>query len=474
VNLSLPLLLAGAALAAEPSLELTIYNDNLALVKDRRVLDLSKGRQSLPWEGVAQTLIPSSASFSSPSAKALEQNYRYDLVSRGVLLQKYLGKEVTLVQDSYAANTGSIETKGRVLSVEGDRITSMESGGKIILDPPGRVVLPSLPEGLLVKPSLVMDLWATGSGKSEAQLRYLCSGLSWSADYIAVLDSTDKLLDLDGLVTLNNRSGTAFREAKLKLVAGAVNRIPESQPRQRYMEAPMPMMMAKSSMDGELAEEAAEPAGFQEQGLFEYHLYELGRPATVLDNEQKQVSLLSARGASVRKRFVFDESNDTRYWWWNKDEHTKDKRKLAVIVDVPNVEKNRLGMPLPKGKVRVYKADASGSLQFVGEDKIDHTSKEDTLHLALGQTFDLFGKRVVESSSTVKEEKTETVAVTIHNSKDEAVEVEVIEHQAWPKWSVKATLAQYRKKDASTIVFPVKVPAHGEATVRYTYLASWK
>lgn len=472
MNLSLPLLLAGAALAAEPSLELTIYNDDLALVKDRRILELPKGRSGFAWDGVAQTLIPSSASFSSPSAKALEQNYRYDLVSRGVLLQKYLGLEVTLVQEGNAPGAAPVETKGRVLSVEGDRITSLDAGGRILLDPPGRVVLPSLPEGLLVKPSLVLDLWASSEAKSEAQLRYLCSGLSWSADYIAVLDSADRQLDLDGLVTLNNRSGTAFRDARLKLVAGAVNRIPESTPRAyRGNAAPM---LAKSMLADGLLGEAAEPGGFEEQGLFEYHLYELGRPASVLDNEQKQVSLLSAKGAAVRKRFVFDESLGSRYWWWNRESDTKEGRKLAVVVDVPNLEKNHLGMPLPKGKVRVYKADRSGSLQFVGEDRIEHTAKEDTLHLALGQAFDLFGKRVVESSSTVKEERTETVAVTLHNSKDEAVEVEVVEHQAWPRWNVKSASGAYRKKDASTLVFPVKVPAHGEATVRYVYQASWK
>lgn len=472
MKLPIPLLLAGAALAADPSLELTIYNDDLALVKDRRTLELAKGRQSLPWEGVAQTLIPSSASFGSASAKALEQNYRYDLVSRGVLLQKYLGREVTLVQEGNAPGAAPVETKGRVLSVEGDRITSLDAGGRILLDPPGRVVLPSLPEGLLVKPSLVMDLWSTAAGRAEAQLRYLCTGLSWSADYVAVLDSADRSLDLDGLVTLNNRSGTAFRDAKLKLVAGSVNRIPEAQPR-AYRSSPVPMLAKGMMADAMLAEEA-EPEGFEEQGLFEYHLYELGRPATVLDNEQKQVNLLSAKGAEVRKRFVFDESMGARYWWWNREPDTKEGRKLAVIVDVPNLEKNRLGMPLPKGKVRVYKADKSGSLQFVGEDRIEHTSKDDTLHLALGQTFDLFGKRVVESSSTVKEERTETVAVTIRNAKEEAVEVEVVERQSWPKWNVKSASGAYRKKDASTLVFPVKVPARGEATVRYTYQASWK
>jgi hypothetical protein len=473
VKSSLPLLLlAGLAAAAEPSVELTIYNDDVALVKDRRSLELAAGRQSLPWEGVAQTLFPSSASFSSPSAKSLEQDYRYDLVSRGVLLRKYLGKEVTLVVDTAQGKPGS-QVSGRVLSVEGDRITSLEVGRKILLDPPGRVVLPSLPEGLLVKPTLVMDLWSAAGGKVGAELRYLCSGITWSADYVAVVDSADGKFDLDGLVTLNNRSGTEFHDAKLKLVAGNVNHIPDQ--RQARIDGYLDNPSALYVLDGKKGAKAArEPAGFQEEGLFEYHLYELGRPVTVLENAQKQVSLLSARGAGMNKRFVFDESYDARYWWWNHGEDTKEGRKLAVILDVPNTEKNRLGMALPKGRVRVYKADRSGSLQYLGEDEIGHTAKEDTLHLALGQAFDLFGKRVVESSKQSNQERTETIAVTVHNSKDEAVEAEVVEHQNAPNWKAYDASQSFAKKDASTLVFNVKVPAHGETTVRYTCESSWK
>jgi hypothetical protein len=454
--------------AAEPALEITVYNADLALVKDRRGIDLPKGRSSLPWEGVAQTLDPSSASFSCPGARMLEQNYRYDLVSREVLLQKYLGRDVTLVRETQSQDgrTVSTETTGRILSLEGERITSLESGGKILLDPPGRVVLPSLPEGLLVHPTLVLDVQSPEGGRAAAELRYLCHGLSWRADYIAVLDSMDRSMDLDGLVTLVNRSGTSFHDANLKLVAGDVNLIPDN---------PRPQAATKAFLArgaGATMDEAA-PA-FAEQGLLEYHLYSLGRPATLLDNEQKQIGLLSARGSAVHERFVFDESLASRYWWWNRDPDTRDGRKLAVIVDVENKESNRLGTALPKGKVRVYKADASGQLQFVGEDEIDHTPRDETLHLSLGQAFELRGKRVVESSSTTGSEKTETVAVTLRNAKDLAVVAEVVEHQNWPLWKVEESSQPYLKSDASTIVFKVPVPARGEATVRYTYWASWK
>jgi len=464
------LILAAAVAASEPVFELTIYNTDLALVKDRRVLELPKGRSNLPWEGVAQTLDASSASFSSPGAKMLEQNYRYDLVSREVLLRKYLGREVTLVQEIHAQDGRTIETEivGKILSLEGERITSLESKGKILLDPPGRVVLPSLPDGLLVQPTLVLDVHSPQGGTFPSELRYLCHGLSWHADYIAILDSMDKTMDLDGLVTLSNHSGTPFKEAKLKLVAGDVNMIPEN---------PRPVFAAKAayaSRGSSMAMDEAAPAGFSEQGLMEYHLYSLGRPATLLDNEQKQISLLSARGSNVRKRFVFDESAGSKYWWWNQGADTKDGRKLAVIVDVENKEANHLGIALPKGKVRVYKADGSGQLQFVGEDQIDHTPRDETLHLALGQAFELRGKRVVESSNTAKSEKTETVAVTLRNSKDEPILAEVVEHQSWPTWKVTESSPSFEKKDASTIVFKVTVPARGEATVRYTYWASWK
>jgi hypothetical protein len=273
-------------------------------------------------------------------------------------------------------------------------------------------------------------------------------------------------MDLDGLVTLSNHSGTAFEDAKLKLVAGDVNLIPDN---------PRPQAMSKAFLarGSATALDEAAPA-FSEQGLLEYHLYSLDRPATLLDNEQKQISLLSAHGSAVHKRFVFDESLASRYWWWNREADTRDGRKLAVVVDVENTGSNHLGIALPKGKVRVYKADASGQLQFVGEDMIDHTPRDETLHLSLGQAFELRGKRVVESSSTTGTEKTETVAVTLRNAKDQAVVAEVVEHQDWPTWKVKESSQSYLRKDASTISFQVPVPARGEATVRYTYWASWK
>ena len=461
--------LAVGLASADPAIELTVYNDDLALVKDRRSVTLVPGRNNLPWEGVAQTLDATSASFKAAGVDVLEQNYRYDLVSRAVLLQKYLGREVTLVDEarSQDGRTVATETKGRILSVEGDRITSLDAGGKILLDPPGRIVLPSLPEGLLVKPSLVLDLQAAKGGKAEAELRYLCRRLSWQADYVAVLDDKDKSIDLDGLVTLVNHSGTSFRDARLKLVAGDVNQLPQDAPVRpglaRKMESAVYVLSESASGSAD---------GFQEQALMEYHLYSLGRTTSILDNEQKQVSLLSARGAKVNKRFVFDEGYRSRYWWWYREPDTRDGLKCAVVVDVPNAERNGMGMPLPMGKVRVYKADGSGQLQFVGEDKIDHTPKGDTLHLGLGTAFDLRGKRVVESSTVQKDRRTETVAVTLRNSKDEAVEVEVVEHQVWPAWKIKSATRPYEKKDASTILFRVPVPANGQAEVRYSYVAT--
>jgi len=472
------LFLALASLcAAEPGLEITVYNSERALVKDHRPLELSKGRSSLPWEDVAQTLDASSAVFSSPAATALEQNYRYDLISRSVLLQKYLGREVTLVED--ASPDGKLplrERRGRILSLEGDRITSLESEGKILLDPPGRVVLPNLPEGLLVKPSLVLDLQSSRSGKAEAELRYLCSGLSWSADYVAVLDSSNRHVDLDGLVTLSNHSGTAFRDARLKLVAGDVNQI---RPR------PMRAKMADTEAAGAsmMMSVFSEARPFQEESLMEYHLYSLEHPTTLLDNEQKQISLFSAHEASVHKRYVFESEGSVNE---SDDDNVVDAilaggdaqlqgtgtaRKLTVVVDLANADGNRLGMPLPAGRVRVFQADRSGSLQFVGEDRIGHTAKDDTLHLALGKAFDVSGARTVKASSTVKKERTETVSVTLKNAKDEAVDVEVVEHQNYPDWKVKEASQAYDKKDSSTLVFKVKVPAHGHAEVWYSYRA---
>jgi len=463
-------LLAPAAFAAT---ELTIYNNDLALVKDRREIDLPKGRSSFSWDGVAQTLETTSAVFGSPTAWSLEQNYRFDLVSRAVLLAKYVGREVDLVQETPAQDGRVVSStlRGRILSVEGDRITSFASGGRILLDPPGRVVLPSLPEGLLVKPTLVLDLEADKGGRTDAELRYLCSGLSWRADYVAITDSAGTRVDLDGLVTLNNVSGTSFPGATLKLVAGDVNRwrdpaVLRFKERDDY---PVPMLASAP-----MGRSMPAPPQFEEQGLMEYHLYELQRPTDVLDREQKQVSFLSAQDAGSRKRFVFDESLYSRYWWWNREPDTRLGLKCGVILEVPNRKDRHLGLPLPKGVVRVYTRDRSGSLQFVGEDGIDHTPTGDTLRLALGQAFDLRGTRSVEASDQQDRQKTETVRIDLRNAKSEAVEIDVVEHQTWPTWRVKDNSLPFEKRDASTIVFRVKVPAGGQATVRYTYVASWK
>lgn len=472
MKITCPLLVLSSFVGAPfAGVELTIYNDDLALVKDRRAIELPKGRSAFAWDGVAQTLDASSAIFASPDAAALEQNYRYDLVSRGVLLSKYLGREVELVEETVLADgkPWRATRKGRILSIEGERITSFESQGQILLDPPGRVVLPSLPEGLLVKPSLVLDVEAARAGKADAELSYLCKGLSWKADYVAVMDSSGGSVDLDGLVTLENNSGASFREATLKLVAGDVNRWKERAGGQGGYAGDMVLMEAAPRMA-----KMAAPPQFQEQGLMEYHLYALQRPADVLDREQKQVNFLSASGASSRKRFVFDESLYSRYWWWSRDNDSRNGLKCAVLLEVPNRRDRKLGMPLPKGVVRVYSKDRSGSLQFVGEDAIDHTPSGDTLRLSLGQAFDLRGARTVEASEQKDHQKTETVRVDLRNAKDQAVEIEVVERQSWPSWKVKESSLSYEKRDASTIVFKVKVPARGEASVRYTYQASWK
>lgn len=460
-----------APTAAGP--EVTIYNNDLALVKDHRTLDLAKGRQEFAWEGVAKTLDATSASFGSPTAWALEQNYRFDLVSRSVLLSKYLGKEVQLVQEVAAQDGKTVSTtlSGRILSVEGERISALESAGKILLDPPGRVILPSLPDGLLVQPSLVLDLESPKGGRTDAELRYLCGGFSWKADYVAVLDSVGQSLDLEGLVTLENRSGATFREAKLKLVAGDVNRIRERAYNSNFRTDNYELAGGSVAFS---AKAAVPPPQFQEQGLFEYHLYELQRPTTLLDNEQKQVNLLTAQESKTVTRYVFDESLYQKYWWWSREGDTRDGLKCGVELEVANREDNHLGVPLPKGKVRVYKQDKGGSLQFVGEDLIDHTPRGDTLHLSLGQAFELRGKRTVESSDQKGDQKTETVRVDLRNAKDQDVVIEVVEHQNWPTWKVKDSSVGYVKRDASTIVFKVKVPKRGAASVEYTYFASWK
>jgi len=442
-------LLAGPVAIADDGLELTVYNSNLALVKDLRGLELTKGIQEFSFTGVPKRLLPATVHFRSlrdpEGTRVLEQNYRYDLLNRGSLLDRYRGREVKALVDG--------EWKTVRLLAHGNPATDSQPIGRI-LEIDGEIhiegfILPELPEELLLEPSLVWLLDSRKGGKHDVELSYLTEGLNWEADYVAVIEDGDAL-DLTGWVTLDNRSGMAYENAKLKLVAGDVHRAPRPRGRVEVF-----------AMDAAPKALAGGRGGFQQEEFFEYHLYTLGRPTTVLDNEQKQVELLSAAGVDANRKYVFRSGS------WQEDAQP---RAVAVMMEFDNDKKSGAGMPLPGGVVRVYQADGSGQLQFAGEDRIPHTPEGEKVRLKLGDAFDIRGERVqTDTQRRGRDIVSRSFEITLRNHKDEAITIDVIEDvPAWQEWKVRDASHRHEKRSARQLVFSVEVPAKGETKVSYT------
>jgi len=459
------------AAASVSATEVTVYNTNLGLVKEVRPFDLKVGVNELKVEDVAAQIDPTSVHFKSLTAPdavvVLEQDFQYDLVSQEKLLQRYLGKEIEL-ERSVGRDGEKTETiKGTLLSNAGGRV--LLSGGKILINPPGEPVLPALPEGLLTKPTLVWKLDARKGGAHQGEISYLTSGMGWSADYVLVADKDDAKGDLTAWVTVNNNSGAAYKDAKLKLIAGDVHRAPVAMGRRGYAMKSMAMDMA-----------AAAPA-MEEKPFFEYHMYTLTRPTTLADNSSKQVEMASAANVPIKKLYVYDGAQGA-YWWggdsgnWDPNYGLQSGKKVSVFLELKNDKGSGLGIPLPQGRVRVYKKDDEGSLQFAGEDAIDHTPKDEKVRVKMGEAFDVVGERKrTDFSSDFKGHRfEETFEIRLRNHKDSDVSVTVVEHlYRWTGWKIVESSQKYDKKDAQTIEFPVAIPKDGEAVVTYTVRYSW-
>ncbi len=344
----------------QTQVSLIIYNANLGLVKDVRKIELAGGVTHLQFMDVAARIMPTTVIIrsrtDSETFQVLEQNYEYDLLSPEKLLEKYVGQEVKLLDKNYYTGKEELVT-ATLLSNNGSPIYQV--GDEISIGLPGRVILPQLPANLIAKPTLVWRLQTQAASTHTIEASYLTNDITWQADYVLALNSDDSLADLSGWVSIENTSGTTYRDATLKLVAGDVNRVqPEALPRDTYAYAS--------------AEAAPAKPQFQEESFFEYHLYTLDRPATVKDNQTKQMALLSAADIPITKRLVL---RGQPHYARGMFDAPPPKQKVSVYLEIENSEKNRLGIPLPKGTLRVYKADAQGSLQFVGEDSIDTRPK---------------------------------------------------------------------------------------------------
>jgi hypothetical protein len=425
----------------------TIYNGNLGLVKDLRETRLAVGTTEVQFQDVAALIDPTSVhlkSLSDPAGlKILEQNYEYDLLSSQKLMEKYVGKRVRLYQSDGTYHEATLlSTAGPVFEIN----------GQIHLGHSGRLVLPALPENLVAKPTLVWLLRNQSPAAQKIEASYLTGGITWKADYVLVVNAADARGDLTGWVTIDNKSGASYGNAALKLVAGDVNRA--QSPR-----APRMMELAAKAAS---ADEARRD--FQSEGFFEYHLYTLDGRTTIKDSQTKQLALMAAADVPLRKQLIYYGAQD---YYRSSYGMPVSNQKVSVLLELRNSTEHRLGLPLPRGKVRVYKADASGSSQFIGEDWIDHTPKDERVKIKLGEAFDVIGERVQKEWRKIASSTWEVEwEITLRNHKGEDQTVTVIEPVPGD-WQVLHATHTHEKPEAHTLKFDVPIPKEGAAKLTY-------
>ncbi len=439
------------------SVNITVYNSNLGLVRETRRLTLPNGRIALRFSDVTAQIRPETvhlASLTAPSSlRILEQNYQYDLLNPAKLLDKFVGKEITLVLRHYQNNTESFEpVQATLLSNNGGQVWRIN--GQIVINPSNisEMRFPDLPKNLVATPTLVWDVENRETVAQTIEASYLTGGLNWRADYVLLINADDTKGDLQGWVTLTNGSGATFEDARLQLVAGDVNRVSDQR---------------TYALAGAMAKrDAVSESQFQEQGFFEYHMYTLQRPATIRDNETKQVSLLEASGFDVKKEFVL---NGQRYYYTGyNNPGAAIKEKVGVYMQFRNSQQNKLGMPLPAGTIRLYKKDDRGNQQFIGEDKIDHTPKDEDVRVKVGDAFDIVAERKQTDYRVVVSGHMYEYAyeIKIRNHKDGPVTV-VVNEPIGGDWEMVSSTFKAEKTAAFAAQFQVPVAKDGEATLSY-------
>ena len=457
------MLLPTAGLAADPvptvardartDLALTVYNEDLALVRDTREFDVAAGESAVWFEEVAARIDATTVTVRSLTAPerlaVVEQAYAFDLTSPERLLRRWVGREVELVETGDRLRERV--TRAVLLSTTGGNVYRV--GDRIALGHPGRVVLPDVPADLSARPTLRWRLANSGPARHKVEVSYLTGGLSWSADYVALLRPDDTAADLTCWVTLTNQSGARFDDASLRLVAGQINR-----------GAP-PAKVLGRAMDMAMAQEAA-PRSFASERLFEYHLYTLDRRATLAEEETRQMQLLAATGVKLAKSFrVVGEP----MWWRSRVGELERNVPVGVFLEFRNDAASRLGVPLPAGTVRLYKQDQGGAQQLIGEDTLAHTPRDERVVLKAGNAFDVVASRTQTDYRTVSTEPFQVevgFAVTIRNRRKEPTTV-AIREPVGGEWKVIESTHPAVKVDAATLGFEVPVPAGAEVTVRY-------
>ncbi len=440
----------------QAELAVTIYNSDIALVRDVRNLQIARGTSDLHFMDIAATVNPATVHFRSltePSrVTVVEQNYEYDLLEPEKLLRKYVGREVTLVRTRNEGNTTrDEEVKARLLSYNNAPI--WEIGGEIVTGmPASHIKFPELPGNLYSRPTLIWTLDNTGGTRHRVEASYLAGKLSWNADYVLTVARDDKTADVDGWVTVVNGSGTSFKNARLQLVAGDLNRV-------RQVIGRMEMDAMRKSVN-----EAAAPSMSQE-AFSDYHLYTLARKTTVNNSETKQVSMLGATAFPVQKRYVVEG----QAFYYHNAQHpgAPIKDVVQVFYQFKNEEKAGLGMPMPSGTVRVYQSDSKGGVQFVGEDRIGHTPKDEAINLKIGNAFDVVCERKQTDFQKIAGNTYEIeYEVTLRNHKTTPVSVEVNE-PIGGTWRMLQSSHTWEKTSAWAAQFAVPVSADGAVTLKY-------
>jgi hypothetical protein len=485
--------------AVSAQTQLTIYNQNFAVVKEQRTLELKRGENELRVSDITAHLEPDSVVLRDvkrpDSIRILEQNYESDPLSEGLLLRKSEGKTIDfemthpqtgekrivkgrILRSGYVPHTSALNRYGRQYAQTQMLMSRPDAGGQLIVEVdgkiqfgmPGRPIFDALDPKSFLKPTLLWRLWTDTAGRHDTEFSYLTGGMRWEATYNAVAAEKGDAFDLTGWVTLENMSGKDFESASVKLMAGDVARArPEAE---------------QQIVAGMLRSEADRPAAVTERAFDEYHLYTLPRPATVLDREVKQVEFVRAANVPAKRIYVYDGFRlDARYRGWdyssirtNPEYGTASNQKVWVMLEFQNSAASRLGMPLPRGTVKVYRRDSGGGSEFVGEDRVDHTPKDETVRIYTGNAFDIAGERRQTDFrlDTGRHWADETFEIKVRNHKNEEVEVRVVEHlYRWIQWEVTRKTADFTKADARTIEFRPRIAPNAEAVISYTVHYTW-
>jgi len=423
---------------AAAQVSITVYNQNIGLVKETRAIEVKKGAFTFEAADVAALIDPTSVHLKLDGAAVFEQNFEYDLVSRDRLLERYLNQSVQVFTDK-----GDM-FEGTLLSASGSELILRSADGQVQVVAPDAVRdirFGDLPGGLRTKPTLVWSLFGEKAGKSQAELSYLTNGLNWHAEYVAVTSEKGDKLDLSSWVSIENHSGATYENAKLKLMAGDVRLVQEAGP-----------FDGGRRVWANMAETQTAPK-FEEKAFFEYHLYTLDKPTTVRDRQTKQISLFEPATVTAKREYIFDQM--------------KNAEKVQVNLVFKNEKAAGLGMPLPAGKVRVYQRDEDGALEFVGEDKIDHTPDNEEVRLVVGSAFDLTVEKEMTDTKRISDRvREESYRAELRNHKKENVEITLVEH-LWGDWQILESSHAYIKKNASTVEFKIPVEVGKETVVTY-------